>query len=135
MAATHTEKVDALASAPIFAGLPREKLERIAEIAGEAEFPAGQLLIEARTPGSGMFVLLEGRVAVHARGVETELGPGEVVGEVALLRRDSDRIARVTALTDVRCLAIDRASFRGLIADDAKLAIALLENLAQRIPI
>ena len=135
MAATLSEKVDALGSAPIFAGLPPEKLERIAEIAGETEFPAGQLLIEARTPGSGMFVLLEGRVAVHARGIDTELGPGEVVGEVALLRRDSDRIARVTALTDVRCLAIDRASFRELITDDAKLAIALLENLAQRIPI
>jgi CRP-like cAMP-binding protein len=135
VSATLAEKVDALASAPIFAGLPREKLEQIAEIAGETEFPAGQLLIEARTPGSGMFVLLDGRVAVHARGVDTELGPGEVVGEVALLRRDSDRIARVTALTEVRCLAIDRASFRALIADDAKLAIALLENLAQRIPI
>jgi CRP-like cAMP-binding protein len=135
VAATLSEKADALGSAPIFAGLPREKLERIAEIASETEFPSGQLLIEARTPGSGMFVLLDGRVAVHARGVDTELGPGEVVGEVALLRRDSDRIARVTALTDVRCLAIDRASFRELIADDAKLAIALLENLAQRIPI
>jgi CRP-like cAMP-binding protein len=135
VAATPSEKVDALGAAPIFAGLPRETLEQIAEIATETEFPAGQLLIEARTPGSGMFVLLDGRVAVHARGVDTELGPGEVVGEVALLRRDSERIARVTALSDVRCLAIDRASFRGLIADDAKLAIALLENIAQRIPI
>ena len=135
MAVSLTEKVDALGRAPIFAGLPPETLERIAEIATETDFRAGLVLIEARTPGSGMFVLLEGRVAVHARGVDTELGPGEVVGEVALLRRDSERIARVTALTDVRCLAIDRSSFRGLIADDARLAIALLENIAQRLPI
>jgi CRP-like cAMP-binding protein len=120
---------------PIFDGLSDESLERIAAIASEVEFPAGQVVIEARTPGSGMFVILDGRVSVHARGVDTELGPGEVIGEVALLRRDSTRIARVQTLTDVRCLAVDRAGFRELITGDGPLAVALLENLAERIPI
>ena len=130
-----TDKLVALRSVPIFEGLSDESLERIAAIASEVEFPAGQVVIEARTPGTGMFVILEGRVSVHARGIDTELGPGEVIGEVALLRRDSTRIARVQTLTDVRCLAVDRAGFRELITDDGPLAVALLENLAERIPI
>ena len=135
MARGQTDKLVALRSVPIFDGLSDESLERIAAIASEVEFPAGQVVIEARTPGSGMFVILDGRVSVHARGVDTELGPGEVIGEVALLRLDSTRIARVQTLTDVRCLAVDRAGFWELITDDGPLAVALLENLAERIPI
>jgi CRP-like cAMP-binding protein len=135
MAGGQTDKLVALRSVPIFEGLSDESLERIAAIASEVEFPAGQVVIEARTPGSGMFVILDGRVSVHARGVDTELGPGEVIGEVALLRSDSTRIARVQTLTDVRCLAVDRAGFRELVAGDGTLALALLENIADRIPI
>jgi CRP/FNR family transcriptional regulator len=135
VAGGETDKVAALRAVPIFDGLPDESLERIASIASEVEFPQGQVVIEARTPGSGMFVILGGRVSVHARGIDTELGPGEVIGEVALLRSDSTRIARVQALTDVRCLAVDRAGFRELVAGDGALALALLENLAERIRI
>ena len=135
MAGRGTDKLKALRAVPIFGGLSDESLERIAAIATEVEFPQGQVVIEARTPGSGMFVILDGRVSVHARGVDTELGPGEVIGEVALLRSDSTRIARVQALTEVRCLAVDRAGFRGLVMGDGLLALALLENLAERIPI
>lgn len=130
-----TDKLIALRAVPIFGGLSDESLERIAAIATEVEFPQGQVVIEARTPGSGMFVILDGRVSVHARGVDTELGPGEVIGEVALLRSDSTRIARVQTLTEVRCLAVDRAGFRELVMGDGRLALALLENLAERVPI
>jgi CRP-like cAMP-binding protein len=135
MTSPHATKVDALRRVPIFEGLSDESLQRIAELASEVEFPPSQVVIEARTPGAGMFVILDGRVAVHARGVDVELGPGEVIGEVSLLRSDSQRIARVQTLTDVRCLAVDRAGFRELVAQDGKLALALLENVAQRIPI
>ena len=65
----------------------------------------------------------------------TELGQGEVIGEVALLRSDSTRIARVQTLTEVRCLAVNRAGFRELVMGDGLLALALLENLAERVPV
>lgn len=129
-----TKHLEALRSVAIFRGLPDDELERIAAMTSEVSFEPGNLLIEAGYPGSGAFVILDGRVAVHARGIDTELGPGEVVGELALLRSDSKRIARVQAITHVECLAIDRAAFRSLIASDVHLAIALLENLANRVP-
>ena len=125
---------DMLGGVGIFQGLSDELLEEIASVAHEEEFPAGFVLIEAGQAGTGMFVLLDGRVSVHARGVDTELGPGEVIGEVALLRKDSRRIARVQALTPVRCLAISRSDFRDLVTTNGALAVALLENVADRIP-
>ena len=106
----------------------------VAEVANEVEFGQGHVLTEGGQVGSGMFVLLEGRVSVHARGADVELGPGEVIGELALLRRDARRVARVQALTPVRCLAISREPFRALIASDVHFAIALLESVADRVP-
>ena len=128
------QTLDALRGVGIFSGLEDEALERIARVAHEVTFEPRQVMIEAGAPGSGMFVLLEGLVSVHGHGFEAELGPGEVVGELALLRRDSRRIARVQAATPVRCLAIDRASFRELIESDGRLAVALLESVADRVP-
>jgi len=128
------DKVEALRTVGIFRGLSDVELQRIAGMATDVEFEPGMLLIEAGHPGTGAFLILDGRVAVHARGVDTELGPGEVVGELALLRSDSKRIARVQALTRVRCLAIDRAAFRALLTSDIHLAVALLQNVADRVP-
>ncbi len=99
------ETLEALRSAPAFAGLPEETLERLAGVATEAEFPPGHVLIEYGQPGTGLFVILEGRVEVHAPEGERELGPGKVVGELALAH-DASRSARVSAVTPVRCLCL-----------------------------
>jgi len=129
-----TSSVDALRGARVFARFSDEELRRVAAVADEVEFDQGHLLTEGGQFGSGMFVLLEGRVSVHARGADVELGPGEVIGELALLRSDARRVARVQALTPVRCLAIAREPFRALIASDVHLAVALLESVADRVP-
>ena len=113
--------------------LPDDDLARIADLATEVEFPAGHVLTETGQVGGGMFILLDGVVKVHGRAMK-ELGAGEVVGELALFRSDRRRIARVQAVTPVRCLAIARDPFRALIASDVHLAIALIETLADRVP-
>jgi CRP-like cAMP-binding protein len=102
-----TAALDALRSAPAFAGLPDEMLERLAAVASEVEIPAGLVIIEHGAPASGLFVILEGRVAVHAPDEDIEQGPGEVVGELAIAR-GGPRNARVSALTAVRALVIPR---------------------------
>jgi len=134
MAQETTPTIEALRSVRIFRGLDDAALSRIAGMTSEVTFAPGHVLTEPRQTGSGAFLLVDGRVSVHARGVETELGPGDVVGELALLRSDSKRIARVQAVTPVRALAIDRAAFRGLLSSDVHLAIALLENVADHVP-
>jgi CRP-like cAMP-binding protein len=55
-----------------------------------------------------------------------------VVGELALLRPDGARTARVQATSPVRCLAVDRRTFRQLLESEPTLALALLETLAER---
>jgi CRP-like cAMP-binding protein len=131
---TLKERADALARVPVFAGLSRASLERIARIAKDIELREGQLLIEPRAKGSGMFVLLEGVVTVGSggRGVR-ELGPGDIVGELALLTPDAVRTARVRAKTPLRCLAITRNDFRKILTDEPRVAIQVLETVATRL--
>jgi CRP-like cAMP-binding protein len=102
-----TTALAALRDSPVFAGVPEETLERLAAAASEVEIPAGLVMIEHNAPASGLFVILEGRVAVHAPDEELERGPGQVVGELAIARGGS-RNARVSALTPVRALSIPR---------------------------
>lgn len=129
-----TRRVAALRRATIFAQLPEESLRRIAETMSDVEVPEGALLIEARTKGTGMFVIEEGSVLVQPLEREPrEAGAGEIVGELALLLPDESRTARVQAKTAVRALALDRGAFRQMMEAEPQLAIALLENAVRRL--
>jgi len=96
------------------------KLLRAAGV--ESTFAAGRTLIERGQPGSGVFVILEGRVIVEAPEGTRELGEGAVIGERALLSDDGERTARVRALTEVRVVAVTREMFNELCAGDPGLA-------------
>jgi CRP-like cAMP-binding protein len=134
MATSLAERVRTLQGVPLFAGLSKRALEGIARASSEVDVPPGQILIEANAQGSGLFVIKEGTVVVQTRGRQrVELGAGQVVGELALLRADGARTARVQAKSSVRCLALDRRTFRRLLESEPKLAVALLEVLAERL--
>jgi CRP-like cAMP-binding protein len=124
---------DELRAIPLFAGVSEPGLERIAECAGEIEAEPGQVLALAGDPGSGMFVLLEGRVTIEARGARYELGPGEFFGELSLLSPGQERVARVRAATAVRCLGLPRDDALALIESEPALALAMLRELARRL--
>ena len=132
VAAAHD--LDRLRAQPLFAALGDEALRRVAEISVEIDFPAGQTLVHAGDPGAGMFVIEAGTVVVEARGENMiELGPGEFVGELALLVPESTRSARVRATSHVRALAIAGGDFRELLEDEPRIALAMLPVVAERL--
>jgi CRP-like cAMP-binding protein len=127
-------RVAALRRSAVFGGLDESLLTEIAQSMSEVTFPAGHVLIEPRAVGSGMFVIDEGTVIVQPRDVDpVELGTGEVVGELALLTADGTRTARVQAVTDVRCLTLDRATLQQALEEQPRLAVALLRAAVERL--
>jgi CRP-like cAMP-binding protein len=123
-----------LRALPLFSRLDDEGLRRVAGLAIELEIPAGQMLVQAGDPGSGLFVILTGTAVVEARGdTIIEVGPGEFVGELALLVPKASRSARVRAKSDVRCLAIFAADFQELVEDEPRIALAMLPVVAERL--
>ena len=123
---------DTLNEVPLFAGLSDEGLRRLREC-GELEAPAGKVLTREDDAAAGAFVLLEGTVEVELRGRSFELGPGQVVGELALLVPEASRVARVRAATHVRCIPVPRNTFLELVESEPAFALALLREIARRL--
>ena len=82
----------------------------------EVLFKAGETIFSEGQPGNKLFIVRSGSVALTTK-VEnevlplTELGPGEVFGEMSLID-EKPRSATATAVTDVTCHCISKALFR-----------------------
>jgi CRP-like cAMP-binding protein len=124
---------DELRALPLFARVSDAGIERISASIGELTCEPGQVLALPGDPGSGMFVILEGKVKVEARRANYELGPGDFFGELSLLSPGTERVARVRAATDVRCIGLPRDQALELIETEPSLALAMLRELARRL--
>lgn len=127
------EKVLALKRIPLFDHIPGEELARIARIAQEIYFDAGETFIIEGDIGDSLYLLIEGKVSVHrAKKQVTELGANQAVGEMAIL--DSEpRSASVTAVTPVTALKIEREDFYDIMAERAEIAQGVIRILTQRL--
>lgn len=133
MAMTIDEKIALLSRLELFRGIPEESLRPIAERAAEAEFPAGRFIVQQGQTGSGLYLVIEGKVRVM-RGSEllAELGPGELIGEIAVFDQQP-RMASVVAEEPTRCLGIASWDFIDLLEQDPKLAINVLRVMSGRL--
>jgi len=123
----------ALAEVPLFEGLPKRHLRRIAKLARVRRFAAGAPLVRSGDAGRSFFVLLDGNAKVVRRGARPRrLGMGDYFGEMALLD-GAPRSADVVADGEVLALTIDRSGFTKLLGAEPTLAQTLLRTLAARL--
>jgi CRP-like cAMP-binding protein len=127
------ERVERLRSIDLFSSLDDEALALVASLASEFEVPAGRVVAEPKQHGSGMFAIEDGTATAEVRGgVRRRLDAGDCFGELALLTEGGRRTARVRAETDLRGFAIGREDFRHLLEREPRIALSLLEVLANR---
>ncbi|MDW4572896.1 MFS transporter [Microbacterium sp. M3] len=117
----------------LFARLPPAVRERIEQTAPHRTVPAGDWLLQEGDPASSMFVLLAGRAEVVIGGrVVRELGPGAVIGELALLT-GGVRSASIRARRDCRVLEVPRTVLDDAIGQDPAALSALVTALAHQL--
>lgn len=81
-----------------------EEIARISAAGTRVHVPAGWSPIWERTPADKAYVILDGTVSVRQHGEEiAQLGPGEVVGEAAIVNH-SLRTASIVALTPLELI-------------------------------
>jgi CRP-like cAMP-binding protein len=128
-----TDWLVTLAEVPLFDGLSKRHLRRIAKLARIRRFAPGSPIVRAGDPGRSFYVLLDGTAKVAPRGGRARrLGTGDYFGEMALLD-DAPRSADVVAQDEVLALTIDRSGFTKLLRAEPALAHALLRTLAARL--
>jgi Cyclic nucleotide-binding domain/Major Facilitator Superfamily len=118
------EHIALLRRNPLFAPLPLTALDRLAERLVPHAFGTGEVVMRKGEPGDHYLLIAEGEVEVSDDGhVLRTCGPGDGVGEIALLHR-VPRTATVTACSPVRGYAIDAGTFLAAVAGPSAAALA-----------
>ncbi len=124
------ELIERVAHLPLFAGLERRALARVAEDLDWLAIPGGTELFHEDDPPDAVYVLIAGSLgAFKAIGSRLELigrvAPGETVGEMALLSGHR-RSATIRALRDseVACFSLEAFERLARVHPEAMLAIA-----------
>ena len=101
-----------LRTVPVFDPLPLPALEQLAAGLQPRHVAAGaDLLVQGDVPPEGCYVIERGEAEVLGDGRRiATVGPGELVGEIALLRQ-VPRTATVRALTDLDVKLLDADRF------------------------
>ena len=126
--------VDILRSARIFAELPDDVLNHLAEACVRRTYRRNQYLWYQGDEGARLVVVASGLVKVvlgSENGDEVvlaTLGPGETLGELALLD-GALRSASVIAVEPTTVLMLSRATVLGLMVDHPAVLDALLLSL------
>jgi hypothetical protein len=131
------ERILLLREIPIFADLSPEDLKRVAEIAREEWYPQDTTIFHQGEEGNMMFVIVEGHVRVvrTTEGKDQVLaqrGPGDFVGEMAIIE-SAPRSAALVTQSDVRTLAIDGETFKGILRERPEVSFAVLRSISRRL--
>ena len=129
----------ALRQVPLFASLPAEEVDLLAETLLPVTVPAGGVLFLEGAREGRAFILLEGEVdVIKALGTPDERllatrGPGSSLGEMSLFSQDQRRTASVRARSAAKLMEMRRADLEALLRRHPELAYSMLGTLSQRL--
>lgn len=112
---------------------------RVLEACRPRKYARGTILFHEGEAGDGLHIVDSGHLVVRtglASGDVVTLdvaGPGDVIGEVALVLPDNVRSATVAALDDCTTLMLSVPAFRALCEENPAVATAVARVLAERV--
>lgn len=126
-------KVELLRRVPLFSLCDDKELQEIASLADITDVAEGEALTREGAQGHEFFVIEEGaaRVTIGDREVAV-LGPGEFVGEMALLD-EGPRVATVTATSPLRVFVLSSQAFSSLLDRYPSVARKVMRGMAGRL--
>ena len=122
----------------LFYGLNAVELQALRSITRELKFAAGQEIFREGSNGDGVYVVKEGLVEISGlvgtdvRLVLSQVGPGEIFGEMAVIE-SKPRSACATARADTSVYFIPRAEMLSLVEHSPALSFALLREISRRL--
>ncbi len=136
--ATPQNIVPLLAKCLLFRALDDSARQELALRVRRGSFKAGEPIFHLGAPGQSMVVILAGIVRVSLPGpkgkavILSDLGSGEILGEVALLD-GKERSADATALTNCSVAVLERRDVVPVLLRRPEACLKLLELLCTRL--
>ena len=119
----------------LFASLSADQLEQIAVAMSGVDLSPGETIIEQGAQGDNFYVVESGTVDIFVHGSKVaSRGPGDSFGELALLY-NSPRAATVVAATPAHLWALDRVTFRYMIASSREGQVQEIISSLRKVPL
>lgn len=126
-------KVEALKRTPLFEGLSKKELAKLARVTEDLQVEPGTVLCREGKLGREFFVIVDGEAEVTKDGKRIAMRTGgEFFGEIALITT-TKRTATVTATTRLRCFILARGDFRRVLDENPAVQRKVMEALAERL--
>src|SRR5471030_961504 len=128
----------ALESLHLFKNLAPDELQVLRSITKELKIAAGGEIFREGHPGDGVYfvksglVEISGLVNADARRVFSQVGPGEIFGEMAVIE-DRPRSATTTASRETEVYFIPRDEMLALLQRSPALAFNMLQEISRRL--
>lgn len=122
----------------LFKNLAPDELRILRSITQERKFSAGGEIFREGDPGDGLYfvkgglVEISGLINADARRVFSQLGPGEIFGEMSVIE-DRPRSATATALKETEIFFIPRGEMFALLQRSPALAFNMLQEISHRL--
>jgi CRP/FNR family transcriptional regulator, cyclic AMP receptor protein len=130
---TRRQNEVALAGVPLFAGISRKHLRRLASEADEQVFAAGQIIVEEGMPGETLYVVLEGQAKVVRKKRKVgQVIPGDFFGELSAIDGKA-RTASVVAETPMRLLRLFRHTLVEMVTTEPGFSVKVLDGMVARV--
>lgn len=126
------ENIDVFKKNYLVIGLSDEAISEIVKLAEIKTYFNNDVLIRKGEKSSDLFVILEGtaKVITGEGDYLDDVGPGAVIGEVALID-DNPRSADVICVGTVKAAHIPAKKFRSLLNENRDTGFVVLANLAR----
>lgn len=128
----------ALLASPFFAHMKQVELDELIASSSDRRVARGALIFSKGDPGSFMLAVLSGLVRVGSTSIDGRevtlnvIGPGEIVGEIALLD-GKPRSAAAVAAEDTTLMVIERRVFLPFLIRHEGLVERMLQVLCDRL--
>lgn len=117
---------------PMFVPLSLAAKERLATKLVPVDVAADTTIVRAGEVGDRFYLVESGTVRIELEGGQRQSGAGDYFGEIALLR-DVPRTATVTAETEARLFALERADFLAAVTGHALAEAAARDIVGARL--
>ena len=129
-------KAELLRDLDLFSQASVEQLYRLATIAQEADFAAGQTLFREEDIGDAFYLLVRGKVAhvSEKRNIKELLGPGQSVGLYSVLTREP-RYATAKALQDISAISIGAEDLYNVLSNNMEIVVSIFKHFVKKLGI
>lgn len=128
------DRVVAIQRVPMFAEVDVRDLESISDCVDECRYDPHEVIFRHGEWGDDMLMIVSGDVVLTTReGKAITRGPGEYVGELALLRHQPRSVDATAGPNGLHALVMDCRMLETILEERPRVATAMVRTLADRL--